>query len=145
MLYKYKNPENTDSIINKLKEQKTITDVNILIKETFPDWIIGYMDSFCVDYPHLDNNWSVLCDKMGVLKAQIIIVEVCEPQDGKDFSLLNIFTECLTRAGFVVRSKWQFVPCSTCGCAVPTEEIYDFLKEKKIKTPENWSSKCSTC
>ena len=144
-MYKYKNPENTDVIINKLKEQKSLLDVVNLIKETFPEWIITYMDSFCNDYPHLENNWDILCNRMGVRKAQIIIVEVCEPQEGEEFSLFNMFTECLTRAGFLVRSKWQFVPCSTCGCAVPTQEIYEFLKEKKIKTPEKWSTKCSKC
>jgi hypothetical protein len=139
---KYNNPPNTDEIMEELKTCKTLGDVKALTERVFPDWFVTTMPSFCGDYPHFQNNWELICQKIGIPPTQVMIVE--EVEQGPQYTLVQHFAECFTRAGFAVRKKMEFIPCEHCSVAVPTQLVYDQIKEKKTIPPE-WSQTCSSC
>ena len=140
---KYNNPSNIDEIMEELKICKTLGDVKALTEKVFPDWFVTTLPRFCNDYPHFQKNWELVCQKIGVKPTQIMIVE--EVEQGPNYTLIQNFAECFTRAGFVVRKQMEFIPCSKCGAAVPTQLVYKQLQEKIITVPPRWSETCSSC
>ena len=140
---KYTNPPETEKIMEELKNCKTLGEVKSLADRVFPDWFITTMARFCEDYPHFQNNWNLVCQKIGVKHTEVMIVE--EVEQGPQYTLVQNFAECFTRAGFAVRKKMEFVPCSKCGVAVPSQLVYKQLQEKNITIPQEWSATCSSC
>tara|TARA_Y100000389_G_C17193190_1_gene379900 strand:+ start:138 stop:605 length:468 start_codon:yes stop_codon:yes gene_type:complete len=140
---KYTNPSNTDEIMEELTNCKTLGEVKALTERVFPEWFVTTMPRFCEDYPHFQKNWETVCQKIGVKPAQVMIVE--EVEQGDQYSLIQHFAECFTRAGFVVRKKMEFIPCETCNAAVPSQIVYSQLKDKGITIPQEWSETCSSC
>jgi len=133
-----------EEIVKELKEMKTMGEVNNLVKRTFPDWIITTLSRFCDGYPHLNNNWIILCKKIGINPSQILIVRELSMSD--DHKLLRMFIECFTQSGFSVRSMTDYIPCIKCEIvAVPTPQIHNSMKEKNLKIPEINSMKCQEC
>ena len=55
------------------------------------------------------------------------------------------FAELLTHAGFIVRTKAELIPCSVCRSAIPSETIYNKMKEHNMKFNFQWSNKCRNC
>ena len=140
---KYKNPSNLDEILQEFTQIKTIGGVKELVDKVYPEWFVTTMNNFCPDYPHLQKNWQIVCSKIGIPRAQIIIVE--ETEDGTDYTLIRQFAECFTKAGFTIRRKMEFIPCEKCGNAVPTEQLYQHLKKNKFTVPEQWDKFCQKC
>ena len=107
------------------------------IDTIFPNWFIATIDDYSDDYPHLKKNWSDICEKIGIEKTQILIVDQLshEPQ----YSLILFFAEIFTRAGFAVRRKNEFFPCKVCNKALPSEYIWQIMKDNNFSVPEKFS------
>ena len=140
---KYEDPENMEAVVKDLMTLQTIKEIYDLLLKIYPDFVINVLSKYSTDYPHFDINWRGICETLKVPKAQIILVDD-HPEDDKHF-LVKTFSEILTQAGFIIRRYTEFVPCTVCNSALPTEPIYNKLKENKIKVPEKWDTKCSTC
>ena len=78
--------------------------------------------------------------KAGVKPKQIMIVE--EVEQGPNYTLVQNFAECFTRAGFSVRKKMEFFP--NTGRALPTQIINKQLVEKGIDVPI-WRTTYKNC
>ena len=135
---KYEDTGNTPEILELLKRAKTMKEVLDLASDTFPDWIITCLPRFSPDYPHITTNWHNLCAKIGVAPAQVMIVEYVSLGDPKN-SLVAHFGECFTRAGFAVRAKTEYVPCSESDCAVPSFNAWKTMKDMGLPVPETWA------
>ena len=141
---KYLDPPETKEILEEMKKLPTIGEINTLIAKTFPTWHITALKGFSTNYPHLNKNWSTLCEHIGVSPTEVLIVEEVFFDD--EHTLIRNFTECLTRAGFCVRRKDDYIPCTKCELvAVPTPRIHDTFKEKSIPVPEKSIPICKDC
>lgn len=139
----YSDPDNTPEVLARLSVLPTIKEVKDLVDEVFPNWIVTAIDSYSNDYPHLETNWKVMATMAGTKPAQILIVEEIFFDDSH--TLIRTFAELLTRAGFMVRRKSEFFPCSVCRNALPSQELYNKMKEKSAPITTEWKEKCSTC
>jgi len=141
---KYKNPPNSKEISTELRNIPTLGGIKALVDVVFPQWFITTIPSYSIDYPQLQWNWMACCKKIGCPKAQIMIVE--EIEQGDDHTLIREFAECFTAAGFSVRRKMEFIPCSVCSSALPSQHMYTHMKNINMPVVEGgWSSKCTAC
>ena len=140
---KYKNPENKDVIFKKILESKTCGDLYELIKQVYPDWICGNIKSYSKDYPHLQQNWEYVCNKINTKHTEILVVNYIGK--GDDYTLLNTFCELMTTAGFCVRRKEELIGCYVCGLAIPVLELWKEFHTKGLPVPSQWSKQCSNC
>lgn len=141
---KYINPPNSEEIIDKLKNAENHTQVVDIINNTFPTWILGWPKNYSYDYPEFTRNWKQVCEKINCQPLCIVIVDKISFND-KNYSLLQMFSELLTVFGHSVRVKEEFFECKYCGNILPTQPIYNKLKENKVLVPTSWSMKCSGC
>jgi hypothetical protein len=139
----YSDPENTPEVLAKLAILPTIKEVKELVDNIFPKWITTVMNSYSTDYPNLQRNWLKLSKMSGVEPVEILIVEDMVFDDAH--TLIRTFAELFTRCGYMVRRKSEFFPCETCGKALPSEELYDKMKDKNVIIPVAWGEKCSGC
>lgn len=139
----YQDPPNLPEIIERLKNCESITNVRDLIHEVYPSWLIAILNSYSEDYPHLTTNWLKVCKISNTKPVSIIIVDELIFDD--NHRLIKAFAECFTLTGFVVRRKSEFIECSVCGKAIPSEKMYNLFKENNISTPTYWSSTCLGC
>ena len=139
----YKDPADMDHVIDRILNTEKHNDVKKIILETFPSWILGTTDSYCLDYPHLQKNWEHVCEKIGVECTRIAIVDFIHSDE--DHKLIPIFCELLTRFGYCVRRKEEYIGCSKCGKVIPMIEIWKQMKTSGLNVPEAWSKKCSSC
>lgn len=140
---KYSDPENLENIIKEIMLMKTVQHVVDKLKELYPDFIIDTLEDYSTDYPHFDINWRGMCFALKVKKAFILIVDDFVEDD--NHILIKTFCEVLTQAGFILRRKTEFIPCSVCKFALPSKDMYDKLKEANIRVPTVWNNKCTTC
>lgn len=141
----YSDPDE-ESMILVLKELEGLGDpleIHKLITRTFPTWLIHSTPKYSEDYPHLDKNWTFVCDKNGASKQQIVIVDYIIKDD--DHLLINIFCERMTREGYIVRRKEEFVSCDKCSAAIPSEKVYRHMKDNSLPVPDEWSPRCLSC
>ena len=144
MEIKYKDPDNYDLIFKKITESKTIEEIYNLIKSIYPEWIMFFLKSYSLDYPHLQRNWEIATEKNNIKTADIMIVEYLKPDE--NHKLIGIFSEILTATGFIVRSIEELFPCSICDRAIPCENTFNLMKEKGVDLPiEKWDKICSGC
>ena len=145
------DPENLDEIIELISSIKTMGEIFKLIDDTFPKWVLKILDGFSKDYALLDDNWTTLCNENNVNKAKIIIVSRIDfiDDDDKDndkYKLVRLFSELLTKSGFVVRDFVHILPCPTCNLALPTENMYTIMQQMKVESiPSEYSKKCIGC
>ena len=140
---KYLDPPNAAEIIEKIKTLPTIGDVKLLAEEIFPNWYVSSTNAYSKDYPQLTENWKIMCEATKSARAQIFLVdEVCFDDD---HTIIRMFAECFTRAGFSVRRKREYNECSKCGCAIPSVELWSIFKEKGSPVPLVWSLNCTEC
>ena len=123
---------------NEINELPTMKDVFELIETKYPDWIVDLVDRYSEDYPHLQNNWQTLVNISKTKMQKIVIVENFINEEQLSFA------ELITHAGYIVRTKAEFVPCSVCRSAIPTQTIYNKMKEH-IKLDFIWTNKCRNC
>ena len=141
----YTDPDE-DSMKRVLEELKGLDDhskIHELILKTFPTWLVHVTSTYSEDYPHLDKNWRFICEKTGVSKQQIVIVDDIVKDD--DHLLINIFCERMAREGYIVRRKREFIGCQVCGAAIPSESVFNHMKDNSLPTPDVWSNKCLSC
>jgi len=127
-----------------LRDLPTIQDVINHVNEKYPNWIIGFLDDYSTDYPHLKNNWMYLANMNKQQMQKIIIIDKysMKEEDETQFT----FCEILSFAGFVIRTKNELIPCSRCKVkAIPTELVYNKMKEIGKNVPETWMDHCSSC
>lgn len=140
---KYKDPENVDTVLSKIKNLKTLGEIKTFVDQLFPTWFVTAMDYYCYDYPHLNRNWYAVCDLIVVKPTEIMIVD--DIKFDKNHKCIKLFTECFTRSGFSVRRKQEYIPCENCGCAVPTKFMWELFKQQNIKVPVEWQPTCTKC
>ena len=150
---KYNDPDSRDSILTVLEKEHDHNEVQKLIRNVFPDWLSSFTDGYSKDYPHLTKNWHTICKRIGVTPKKIVLVRNIPIQD-KDKILIQAICEKMTRSGYVVRRTVEFTYCSVCKQAIPTEGIYNKMRETfdKLQTvnrglvlPDVWSNKCVNC
>lgn len=118
---------------------RTIQEVLEHIQEKHPGWIVGMFDAYSDDYSELSNNWHKLCETFKTTPKRIIIIKSFELDDHYSYA------ELLTQTGFVIRTQFEFIPCSVCQKILPSMTIYEKLKSANKKVPDIWSGKCMTC
>lgn len=139
----FTDPLNTKQLMNTIKTLPTLGDIKPLLDKVFPEWIIGSMEKYSNDYPHLQKNWEIVCKKTGTTPMGIIIVKEMYFDDSH--KLLQLFAETMTRAGFVVRRKGELMPCDNCNLAIPHPNLYDKMKIANLPVPKRWSRTCTIC
>ena len=138
----YKDPENVEEILERLKTLPTLKEVKELIDQVFPTWIVTAIPGYSNDYKFFQNNWIMISGMGHVPTTEILIVG--DMVFDEDHILIRTFAELLTRSGFSVRRKQEFIPCETCGLAIPTLNFYNLIEERSV-IPPKWSSKCTSC
>lgn len=124
--------------MSAITELRTLKEVFEYIDNTHPGWVEGMYDGYSKDYNELTANWDKLCETFKTTPKKIILVERFEVDD--HFS----FAELLSQCGFVVRTRYEFSPCS-CRLLIPTLEVYNKLKENGKVVPNEWCSQCKGC
>lgn len=143
MSKQYLDPPNTPEILSKLRELPTLGDVKNLVDKTFPKWIVALLIGYSEDYPTLTENWNSICESNNIKPTKVLIVDYLEFNDSH--TLVKTLAELFTKAGFVVRRKNEFIPCSECDKAIPVQDLYHNLKKSQSIVPLEWSTKCSSC
>jgi len=143
----YQDPENLPEIMERLKSLPTLKEVKELIDEVFPTWFVCVLTRYSKDYEGFQTNWVNVAKMANIPTTQIVIVD--DMVFDENHNLIRTFAELLTRSGFSVRRKDEFIPCETCGDAIPTQKMYEVYKnvqeENRIELPTTWSNKCENC
>lgn len=145
----YEDPDETTilKIVEDFKQLTTHEEIYSLINSIFPNWIIYVSDRYSTDYPHLEKNWEVICQKTNCEKQKIVMVDkIFNPDPQKNHNLLNFFCEVMSVSGYIVRRQEEFTVCTACNASIPSEKLFNVMKEKKV--PLNldvWSNICSEC
>ena len=137
----YVDSEDLMENILKIKNSPTLGDVKKLMDSIYPTLFITVFDSFCDDYPFLNENWRKLCNSIPTTPKQIMILD----NYPDDCMLIKAFAECFTTAGFLIRRKYEFIPCEKCRKAVPSEIAYNIFKDQNSVVPDVWSRYCKSC
>jgi hypothetical protein len=143
---KYGDPPNVDEVLQLIKSFPSLGDVVHLVEQYYPDWILGIMSGYSIDYPTLTQNWEEICLKNNVTPKQIVVCQGI--YFDSSHLVLKTFSEILTLSGFCVRTKNDLFPCNKCGLALPQSHLYDLLKEKveyEDDIPPVWSVLCQDC
>lgn len=125
--------------MSDITQLETMKDVINMIQEKHPGWIIDFFDDYSDDYEELSRNWVKICDLFKTKPQKIMIVSKFECDDHYSFA------ELFTKAGFVVRTQYEFIPCLVCQRILPTKVTYDKLKEHNKPVTEVWSERCMSC
>lgn len=142
---KYIDPENYSQIVEDIKNAENHNQVVDIINKTFPGWILGWPERYSKDYPHFQNNWEFVCNKSGCKPLRVVIVDYIIFKN-PNYKLLHMFSELLTLFGHSVRRKEEFIGCKICGNAIPSQQVYNQLVERKVTSiPRCWMIKCRTC
>jgi hypothetical protein len=110
------------------------------MEEKYSQYIICSFNKYSDDYPHLTKNWKFICNNLNVTPKKILLVD-----DIKFNGSNHLIYENLTKEGFVVRRKDEFIGCVYCGSAIPCQEIWKLLREKNLTNLKEWSNKCTKC
>ena len=133
----YKDPENWEEQLDNLKNLKTIGEVLNMLNEIYPGIVIGFMNGYSSDYPHLTEDWNKLAKLNNTTAKQIMILD--NVSFGENHNLVRHFCECFIQAGFAVKRKMEFIPCEQTGLAVPSEIMYHYYKSDGRIVPETYS------
>lgn len=125
--------------MDDLYNLETIKDVFEFIMDKYPSWIITTCDKYSEDYNFLNTNWDVMVNNSGSRKQKVIIVD----SFSKDKYL--VFSELLTKVGFVIRTKDELISCNVCHLALPSKQSYNKLKDVGKNVPAVWKDRCSRC
>lgn len=142
---KYADPPEKSKIMDRIRNAPTLGDLVPVLKETFPDWMVGTMKGYSPDYTHLTRNWHSVCDQIKVSPKEIVLVEWTGNDD--NHQLVNIFSDVLTRSGFAVRMKTEFFACPVCSLAIPHPTIHKMWIDMNLNEniPKEWKPHCSGC
>lgn len=142
--FSYKDPENLDFILKDMNTIKDLDGILNMISIIYPKWIVYMLNDYSEDYPHLIKNWDTIVKTSNLTRGKIIVVRFMSDKD--DHKLIRIFADLFTTSGSVLRTVNDLSPCPKCSLAIPSEYVYNKMKEHKIPTlPEKWSNYCSKC
>jgi hypothetical protein len=144
-MQKYENPENVEDVICKLRNSPTLKDVDLVIKEVYPDWMVTVIDKYSSDYKSLTKTWEKTVMKAGVPQAKIIIVDYLPVVNDKKYSLILSLAEIFTQSGFMVRRKGDFMSCTKCLSVLPSKTLHSKMKNSVKIVPDVWSDHCTSC
>ena len=68
--FQNENLEKIYKFLKNLNHEEIITKLNL----KFPNWIEDICDNYREDYPHLINNWKIICKKIGTTPKKILLV-----------------------------------------------------------------------
>jgi hypothetical protein len=139
----YSDPPNLNEIKEHLSTLQSLGEVKKYTDEIFPEWIIGIINQYSNDYPHLNENWKKVCGKINCNKTEILLVKDLSHEP--NYTLTILLAEIFTRSGFSVRRSQEFFPCQVCNKALPTHYLWIIMKNGNFNIPEIWSDKCSDC
>lgn len=139
----YYDTEHKDSILQTLNDCKTSAEIYSLINRTFPDWILKQTNEYSKDYPHLQANWKEVCKRASVTPESIVIVDYINFTDRH--TVLKEFCEVMTKAGYCVRRREEFISCENCHRAIPVKALWEKFRSYNIPCPNNWSQTCRKC
>lgn len=145
------NPSTVNEQIASISQAKHMGEVLALANKYLPNWIVGFLDKYSNDYPALTALWDTVCtidsEEKPRRKAQIMLVNFMRNTSASEseYKLLNSFVEVFTLAGFSVRRVHDIVPCTVCNAGIPSQELYNTMKNAKLGIPEERADKCSTC
>lgn len=124
----------------------TITDLPNLqsvfeyIDKKYPQWVYMICEKYSFDYNYLNINWEQMTKVFETSSKKIILVE--NMIDDELFSI----AELLSKLGFIVRTKDEYIYCYKCYKCIPTQKTFNIMKEKNIHLiPQVYSHFCSTC
>jgi len=144
----YLDPENWEGILHEIKiAQKEEEEITEYISRFYPKWIVGSTNDYCNDYPYLKHTWNVICERNGVNRQKIVLVDKVffDKKDQVSHNLIMGLCEVFTRKGYVIRRKEEFIGCEKCGKAIPVQELWVLMKEKGMPVPIAWNIKCTEC
>jgi hypothetical protein len=146
----YEDNSNSEQIISDFKNilsRRNPLEVQVFLENNYPGWLVGVCDGYSTDYKFLENNWKIVCDKIGVNPQRIITVQKVFFDKKEDVRHHTIMTICeeLTRCGYVIRRADEFINCDTCFSAMPSYEVWDHMRSKELPVPEKWDTRCSGC
>lgn len=141
----YTDPSNLDDIVEQIKNVQTFEGIYQIVNTVFPNWILKFIPNYCLNYPHIQQNWYHICRQNNLKPSQIIIVNYLS--DDREHRLMNIFLDVFYSSGFVVRLNQHYDVCPTCqSFAVPTEYMYRCFVERNIPNiPSTWTPTCYNC
>lgn len=115
----------------------TLQDIKLYLGGNFAGMSSGYSH----DYGHLDKNWKILSSLANTTPKCIIYLNEFF-FNGDD---LNRVCEHLTKKGYCIRRRDEFLNCTKCNLSIPCREVWLKMKEKRIPVPENWQDHCQNC
>lgn len=140
---KYEDPVNIKEIIEHVVSLTEKSEIYEYISSIFPGWILHSTDNYSDDYKYLENNWNHICDLAKIKKAQVVLVDFIDFKE--NLLLIKLFCEIMTRYGYTVRRKEEFISCSVCGKCIATSNLWKIMYQKGLPVPKEWSTKCSKC
>ena len=140
----FADPLNAAEILDSLSTLETYKDVLDKINQVFPTWIVGCIKGYSSDYEYLTRNWKAVCAKANnVVPKDIVVVKYMIFDD--DHAVIMMFAEILTACGYCVRRIEEIGTCETCSRGVPSQNMWELMKEHNLPVPEVWSPKCRCC
>jgi hypothetical protein len=126
-----------------------VDDVTVAtVEQHLPDWIVARCDRYVDDYHILGENWTKLCAQWNTTPQEILIVRTLPTEDWSAYTLLERICNQLTRAGYVIRTQQELVPCPGCGGAQLTERVWSFLKARGAPAfagADTYPDRCRAC
>ncbi len=138
-----KTKEETDEALAAIKQCPTLGEVDRLVRELLPGWIIEYLVDYSIDYPHLRDNFRKSLDLMNASKGMIMIVDFIGFSD--EYKLTQEVSELYTTIGFIVRSRDELETCPKCNLAIPGEAQWKQMLEVGLPVPKVYSTQCVEC
>ena len=126
------------------------------VPENTNNWIVNTFDDYSDDYKLLRDNWEYLCKKLDTTRKKIVIVTYLPVSTNTEKDkIVATVTNNMIEDGHTIRRVGEFVGCSVCNKAIPTQRMYNLLKlnvEDKNKNRENlltipsvWKNHCEKC
>ena len=73
----YRDKENVDEVIGRIKSAPTMKEVFEVIDEIYPSWIVGLSQKYCSDYQSFTDNWKHICRANNVKPHPVFCLRVC--------------------------------------------------------------------
>ena len=128
------------SILEKMTHHEKINYLNSKLS----NWILSIADKYRSDYPHLQQNWEMLCKKYGVQPQKILLVSnIPYPKENME-DPIHEYCSILTQLGYVVRRANEFIFCKDTDEVFPVEELHNYMKkipQLMSKIPDQYSIK----
>jgi len=139
----FEDPTNMQELMRNLNSISDIQELILFINNIFPEWICQILHGYSQDYPHLQKNWLAITALSKTKPKKILIVE--QIVYDKEHKILCMVVELLALSGYIIMTKDEFIACGSCYKAIPTEKIFNILKNNNLIQLDTWSDKCSTC